>query len=73
MRTVKGVEERRHFFFLFMFVPRTESGGQKSILVSCVWRKEYGDRGKDGMTSASHAWCPVSQEHLTGHGAHCSC
>lgn len=56
-----------------MFVPRTESGGQKSILVSCVWRKEYGDRGKDGMTSASHAWCPVSQEHLTGHGAHCSC
>lgn len=33
--------------------------------------KEYRDRGKARMTSASKAWCPVSQEHLTGHGARC--
>lgn len=48
------VEGTRHLF-LFVICPKDRVLEQMSVLAPCLWRKEYRNRGKDGMTSASEA------------------
>lgn len=69
MRTVKGQKEQD--FFSCLCLSEEQSMGAKEHACSLFVEEGVQRRGKDGMTSVSKAWCPVSQEHLTHHGAHC--
>lgn len=69
MRTVKG--EKEQDLFSCLCLSEEQSLEAKEHACSLFVEEGVQRRGKEGMTSASEAWCPVSQEHLIHHGAHC--